>query len=82
MLVRGQEKMPDTVSVHRRLNPLTQRWVLVSPHRGQRPWLGQVEPAPDAVVLPYDPACYLCPGNERAVGKANPAYTGTYVFDR
>jgi len=28
---------------HRRFNPLTREWVLVSPHRTQRPWQGQVE---------------------------------------
>ena len=27
-------------SPHRRFNPLTQEWVLVSPHRAKRPWLG------------------------------------------
>ena len=30
--------------------------------------------------LAYDPDCYLCPGNTRANGNANPAYTETYVF--
>ncbi len=25
---------------HRRYNPLTDRWVLVSPQRTQRPWQG------------------------------------------
>lgn len=29
----------------------------------------------------YDPTCYLCPGNERAGGQRNPAYTATYAFD-
>ena len=28
---------------HRRLNPLTGEWLLVSPHRAKRPWQGQVE---------------------------------------
>jgi UDPglucose--hexose-1-phosphate uridylyltransferase len=66
---------------HRRLNRLTGEWLLVSPHRTARPWQGQVE---DQVVEerpPYDPACYLCPGNERAGGAKTPAYTSTYVFD-
>jgi len=34
--------------VHRRYNPLTDEWVLVSPHRTQRPWQGQVERLPGA----------------------------------
>jgi UDPglucose--hexose-1-phosphate uridylyltransferase len=66
---------------HRRLNPLTREWVLVSPHRARRPWLGQVESAAQHELPPYDPACYLCPGNRRAAGVSNPFYTGTYSFD-
>ncbi len=66
---------------HRRLNPLTGEWVLVSPHRSERPWLGQVE-APSSESQPaYDPSCYLCPGNERARGVHNPRYDSTFVFD-
>ncbi len=66
---------------HRRFNPLTNEWILVSPQRTQRPWLGQVErPAPESRPA-YDPNCYLCPGNERAGGKRNPDYQGTFVFD-
>src|SRR5512140_2063262 len=68
-------------SPHRRYNALTGDWVLVSPHRSRRPWLGQFEkPAPENLPH-YDPACYLCPGNERAGGLKNPAYTGTFVFE-
>ena len=66
---------------HRRLNPLTREWVLVSPHRTQRPWQGQVEEVAAEALPAYDPTCYLCPGNARAGGAANPAYTGTFVFD-
>ena len=66
---------------HRRYNPLTGEWVLVSPHRTQRPWQGQVEPQPAAVQPAYDPKCYLCPGNERAGGARNPHYTSTFVFE-
>jgi UDPglucose--hexose-1-phosphate uridylyltransferase len=68
-------------SPHRRLNPLTREWVLVSPHRAKRPWLGQVEKRPATSLPEYDPTCYLCPGNERAGGVHNPPYTGTFVFD-
>jgi len=62
---------------HRRLNALNREWVLVSPHRARRPWLGQVEKAAPSGLPAYDPACYLCPGNERAGGVRNPPYTGT-----
>lgn len=66
---------------HRRFNQLTREWVLVSPHRAKRPWLGQVEKASPENLPAYDPGCYLCPGNARAGGVKNPAYTGTFVFD-
>lgn len=66
---------------HRRYNPLTREWILVSPHRTKRPWLGQVEKPPPVELPRYDPLCYLCPGNERAGGVRNPHYRGTFVFD-
>ena len=66
---------------HRRYNPLTGEWVLVSPHRAKRPWLGQVEKTPIENLPHYDPTCYLCPRNDRAGGVKNPDYTSTFVFD-
>jgi UDPglucose--hexose-1-phosphate uridylyltransferase len=66
---------------HRRYNPLTREWVLVSPQRTDRPWQGQVEGAQPPKIPEYDPTCYLCPGNERAGGVRNPAYEHTFVFD-
>jgi UDPglucose--hexose-1-phosphate uridylyltransferase len=66
---------------HRRLNPLTREWVLVSPHRTQRPWLGQVEELSTETQPAYDPGCYMCPGNTRAGGIRNPEYLTTLVFD-
>lgn len=66
---------------HRRLNLLTGQWVLVSPQRARRPWLGQVEKMPPENLPAYDPTCYLCPGNTRAGGERNPNYTTTFVFE-
>lgn len=65
---------------HRRRNPLLDEWVLVSPHRTQRPWLGAEEAEGPDTRPDYDPACYLCPGNERAGGHRNPTYEDTFVF--
>ena len=66
---------------HRRFNPLTRQWVLVSPHRTKRPWLGKVEKSAATDLPAYDPTCYLCPGNERAGGARNPQYDRTFAFD-
>jgi UDPglucose--hexose-1-phosphate uridylyltransferase len=65
---------------HRRYNALTGDWILVSPQRTQRPWQGKQESAGGGPRPPYDPKCYLCPGNERAGGAKNPEYPSTYVF--
>ncbi|GMR23981.1 MAG: UDP-glucose--hexose-1-phosphate uridylyltransferase [Acidobacteriota bacterium] len=68
---------------HRRYNPLLDEWVLCSPGRLKRPWLGQTDtPNPGSATRPaYDPACYMCPGNARASGEPNPDYESVFLFD-
>ena len=66
---------------HRRYDPLTDQWVLVSAGRTKRPWLGSKERRASVDERPaFDPGCYLCPGNTRVSGAVNPDYESTYVF--
>lgn len=66
---------------HRRYNPLTGQWILVSPQRGSRPWRGQDEKPQTENIPAYDADCFLCPGNKRVSGEKNPDYRNTFVFD-
>jgi UDPglucose--hexose-1-phosphate uridylyltransferase len=66
---------------HRRRNALTGEWVLVSPHRLARPWLGENSAPPAARLPAHDATCTLCAGNARASGAVNPAFTGPFTFD-
>ena len=66
---------------HRRYNPLRRQWVLVSPHRTQRPWQGEVNQSSGFSNVHYDPECYLCPGNKRAGGHITPRYESVFIFD-
>lgn len=68
------------VHPHKRFNPLTSEWVLVSPHRTQRPWQGRREQAEIDSRPSYDSDCYLCPGNQRHGGQQNPDYADTFIF--
>jgi UDPglucose--hexose-1-phosphate uridylyltransferase len=65
---------------HRRWNPLRQSWVMVSPHRTQRPWQGEVAEKSAPSAIHFDPNCYLCPGNTRAGGAQNPKYESIFTF--
>lgn len=79
--MKAQSALSLTEHSHRRFNPLSDEWVLVSPHRTKRPWQGATEKPSGSPKLKYDPTCYLCPGNERAGGVRNPSYTSTFVFE-
>jgi len=79
-MLRGRN-LKLTEDPHRRLNALTNEWVLVSPHRATRPWQGEVAKLSTVPEPEYDPNCYLCPGNVRAGGIRNPAYASTFVFE-
>jgi UDPglucose--hexose-1-phosphate uridylyltransferase len=70
----------DFEFTHRRKNILNGEWVLVSPHRNNRPWLGATEAATERTLQAYDASCPLCPGNARANGDGNPQYEFTHVF--
>jgi UDPglucose--hexose-1-phosphate uridylyltransferase len=70
---------PDQHS-HRRYDPLGDEWILVSPQRTLRPWLGEEDAGEGGAAPSYDPACYLCPGNTRANGEVNPDYSRPFVF--
>ncbi|WOT05031.1 UDP-glucose--hexose-1-phosphate uridylyltransferase [Shewanella youngdeokensis] len=72
--------MADLELTHRRKNPLSGDWVLVSPHRNNRPWLGATEANNHTEAPAFDAQCPLCPGNQRANDAINPQYQGTFVF--
>ncbi|MEJ7749510.1 MAG: UDP-glucose--hexose-1-phosphate uridylyltransferase, partial [Candidatus Limnocylindrales bacterium] len=80
----ASSKRPDPTRLlsgpHRRYNPLSDEWVLVSADRTNRPWQGGTEAAAADDRPAYDPSCYLCPGNRRANGQTNPPYQDTFVF--
>lgn len=64
----------------KRWHPLREEWIVYSAHRNARPWqgAGMIQSTPSAA---YDPLCYLCPGNLRIHGHANPRYTDLFVFE-
>jgi UDPglucose--hexose-1-phosphate uridylyltransferase len=81
MTIPSLTELNLTEDPHRRFNPLTREWVLVSAHRTKRPWLGQVEASEAETRVAYDPACFMCPGNTRASGAKNPVYADILAFD-
>lgn len=74
------QQFDPKLNPHRRYNPLTDEWLLVSPHRALRPWQGQQEEVNNEKRPSYDPHCYLCAGNTRTNGDVNPKYEDVFVF--
>src|SRR6476661_5338968 len=59
-----------------RWHPFRAEWVLLTAHRGARPWIGEVV-AHDEVEVPEDNA--LAPRGRR-INTTNPDYRGVFVF--
>lgn len=76
----SEEEFDFTNHSHRRFNPLSNSYVLCSPHRAKRPWQGAREELKKNTLPSFDPKCYLCPGNIRATGDSNPKYESTLIF--
>lgn len=76
----GSHPAMSASTPHRRLNPLLNSYVLCSPQRTARPWLGALEAQVTEKGLSYDPNCFLCPRNLRIGGQRNEDYQTTFVF--
>ena len=73
---------PIFTGPHRRLNPLTGEWLLVSPHRTERPWQGQIEDEPPPRrSRPTTPPATCARATSAPAAYGQPAYTSTFVFD-
>ncbi len=64
-----------------RWHPLRQEWVIISSNRNNRPWLGEQVGGTERRLPEHEAGCYLCPGNTRVAGHANPHYDPVFVFD-
>jgi UDPglucose--hexose-1-phosphate uridylyltransferase len=64
-----------------RWHPLREEWVIIAAHRQSRPWIGATVAAQEERAPRYVADCYLCPGNTRVGGAANPPYPAVFVFD-
>ena len=66
---------------HRRFNALTREWVLVSPHRTQRPWQGQIERPAQPAALATIPNVISAPATGARTATSTPITRSTLVFD-
>jgi len=68
-------------SPHRRFNPLTGEWVLVSPQRAKRPWLGQPKSPPLKTCRTMILRAIFVQATNGLEEIKNPDYRGTFTFD-
>ena len=69
------------MTLEQRWHPLRREWVVISSNRSSRPWLGEIVDETARALPPHVADCYLCPGNTRVSGEANPNYDAVFVFD-
>jgi UDPglucose--hexose-1-phosphate uridylyltransferase len=69
------------MTLEERWHPLRREWVVISSHRSNRPWLGELVDESARSLPPHVADCYLCPGNTRVSGHTNPEYDSVFVFD-
>jgi UDPglucose--hexose-1-phosphate uridylyltransferase len=71
--------MLQTEYPHRRYNPLTGEWVLISSGRSETMEIPSVETEADRDSSIHNAECTLCPGNTGPDGRTNPPYTDIFV---
>lgn len=74
-----EQKVAKRINAHNRWHPFERIWVLNSPQRLSRKWLGKKNKK-QPISQKYDKDCPFCPGNKRADGVMNPIKKSDYPF--
>ena len=68
------------MTCEQRWHPLWEESVIITAHRQDRPWIGDIILQPEQKLADYDPSCYLSTGNRRVNGQLNLSYQNTFVL--